>query len=862
MNRLILSICLVQFFLLNAAAEHRLTTDDLKARIEHFSSQYLQERVYMHFDNVSYMRGDKIWFKAYVVRGDNFSVTQNSRYLYVELVNSVGLPVTTQCLPVVDGQADGCIGLDSVKAGFYEVRAYTAWMLNFTPGDRHAWKKYNEKFYRRIYPTRFQHYLDGNAGIFSRVFPVYETNSDNETVIYTPPSYSVKGENIIDVKFFPEGGNLVEALPARVAFQVCDAYGRYLATDATVEIDGKPVVKTVAGQQGRGCFSLDKKYLSNKKKIVLKIKDREFPLPSVCKKGFTLGVRNNTDVEICRNNNTRGQILSLLVTCRQKVISASSVNLKDREYAKVVLDTASMPAGVNIITLINGTGKILAQREVFMDKINDRHYKIKTILSAESDSSKAFFSLTDDHNRPVKKKTAFSMSLMRKQCEDSTYYTDNILYNLLLSSEIKGFIPDIARYFNHDNPNRKEELDLLMMVQGWTRYDFDQMVGNKDFCVDVEPEKELSFMGELYSQNNEPRFDSWKLIKKPLWVYGNLLLDNDSIIERESRLTDGTFKLQFPDFYGNGTLKICVNDRSVIKTGEGGRLLRDHITISRQIPSCYINKAIVPRSVYSPMAKPWTYYETVVPDRIKKDTCTFKATFKSSRIETYIQNATGRLFDNGGAFVDFGVVAYNKALFSLLGIGGYSFYKDGDNDRLHSFLLKGLDGLVDYSARPSGLLCREIDIVIPRLYGRNMHQKALYYENVNGLDERRGHDREDEKMKMESYINYKYYDSDYNYRDFPVKYSWLVNPVKKFNYFIFKTDIQGLARPADFYHEDNAGRAMPATGQSYQTVYWNPAVKTDENGTAAIKIKGAFDVQDIKFSAEGITDDGLFMTCE
>ena len=117
---------------------------------ERFARQNPQERVYLHFDNTSYYKGENIWYKAYVVRDDNLHFTDLSRILYVELLNPIGYPVETQKLIIENGQAHGSFELkDTLNAGFYEVRAYTAWMLNFTTGDPHGWKRMHSNQARR-----------------------------------------------------------------------------------------------------------------------------------------------------------------------------------------------------------------------------------------------------------------------------------------------------------------------------------------------------------------------------------------------------------------------------------------------------------------------------------------------------------------------------------------------------------------------------------------------------------------------------------------------------------------------------------------------------------------------------------------
>lgn len=54
--------------------------------------------------------------------------------------------------------------------------------------------------------------------------------------------------------------------------------------------------------------------------------------------------------------------------------------------------------------------------------------------------------------------------------------TGTILTEMLLSSEIKGFVPRPEWYFEQDTPEREEALDLLMLTQGWRRFAWEEMV--------------------------------------------------------------------------------------------------------------------------------------------------------------------------------------------------------------------------------------------------------------------------------------------------------------------------------------------------------------------------------------------------
>ena len=113
--------------------------------IHQFNSIFPQEKVYLQFDNTSYYTGETIWFKAFVVNASTLRKAQ-SQVLYVDLISPTGVLLKQQKLKIVAGQADGSFVLNDASteqarekrgvleypSGFYEVRAYTNYMLNFS----------------------------------------------------------------------------------------------------------------------------------------------------------------------------------------------------------------------------------------------------------------------------------------------------------------------------------------------------------------------------------------------------------------------------------------------------------------------------------------------------------------------------------------------------------------------------------------------------------------------------------------------------------------------------------------------------------------------------------------------------------
>lgn len=186
-------------------ATARSAEDSLSLRLfqyaqaaQRFGLSLPQEKVCLHFDNTSYYQGDDIWFQCYIVTPERNRPTSLSKTLYVELLNPGGEIIATRILPIRNGRCHGNFSLTQLPfyAGFYEVRAYTKYMLNF-----------------------------GEDCIFSRILPVFEkpetpgNYAQKEIHPYTVYKYPrirkqpKKGKKL-NLKFYPEGGYMVEGLPA------------------------------------------------------------------------------------------------------------------------------------------------------------------------------------------------------------------------------------------------------------------------------------------------------------------------------------------------------------------------------------------------------------------------------------------------------------------------------------------------------------------------------------------------------------------------------------------------------------------------------------------------------------------------
>ena len=218
--------------------------DDIRQALEQSSQEQVQEKVYVHTDNQCYFVGDTLWYKAYVVRADNLQPTDMSRLLYVELLSPDGLLVERQTIIVSPtGYTCGQFALtDSLYSGYYELRAYTRWMLNFNVGHHYYRRDETWWFYNRQMAADYFRTWDG---LYSRVLPVYskpdEPGDYDARRMYQRPKTRMpkKKKDDLQVSFYPEGGHLIDGIENRVAFEVTDQHGEAVNIRGTIDIGGK-----------------------------------------------------------------------------------------------------------------------------------------------------------------------------------------------------------------------------------------------------------------------------------------------------------------------------------------------------------------------------------------------------------------------------------------------------------------------------------------------------------------------------------------------------------------------------------------------------------------------------------------------
>ena len=480
--------------------------DDLQQALA--NNAQVQEKVYVHTDNTCYFIGDTLWYKAYVLRADNLQPTDMSRLLYVELLSPDGLVVERQRI-IVSGNGHTCgqfVLQDSLYSGYYELRAYTRWMLNFNVSHRHYTRDDRHLFYNNQMAKDFFREWDG---LFSRVLPVYSKPEHKgdflSKYMYQRPKQDVRREpkEQLFCHFYPEGGQLVEGLPSRVAFELADQYGK--AVDLSGTLSDGSVVST--DYMGRGVFSIAGEKVKRDDRLKVRFEWRgkiySFNLPKVQREGVTLRLEPDAEVasslpQVSLNASPayQGKTVGVAVLCRGRLVSFQKLTLS------TILSPLSsllspLPTGINELMIFDEECNVL----LFFVNNHDMDVPVQVSTGGKTDFDpyeEIPLDITFNLQQPLNSQLStlnspqtLSISIRDAHTDDVSYNNGSMLSELLLSSDLKGFVAYPAYYFESDDAEHRSRLDLLMMVQGWRRY-------RPVKTLRYEPERTLTVEGSVY----------------------------------------------------------------------------------------------------------------------------------------------------------------------------------------------------------------------------------------------------------------------------------------------------------------------------------------------------------------------------
>ncbi len=532
-RNIILSI-LILFSSSTAFGQDSLLYKFLK-RVEDNSLKYPKEKIHLHLDKPYYAVGDDIWFKVYTADPNTKQLSALSGVIYVELINDNNKLLKQLRLPLRSGISWGDFKLaDSLTEGNYRIRAYTQWMRNF--GNHLYYDKVikignlwsnkvlvsidtkpqlnnPEKVSVKLTFTNKQNLPYDSSNINYEIISegkVIEkgkgtTNNKGEVFIATTADPNVDKEKTliteiilpskelvrkeiplrtvvfdIDIQMLPEGGKLVEGLLNKIGVKTINQNGLGESLKGKIiDQDGNELVDLETNKLGMGSFFITPlPNRSYKAKLSLgNGKEKTIDLPQIYKSGTILSVRNTDTANIFVRVYFSSDLLNKehynFIAQSNGNIYYSSTLTPTTQILSFSIPKANLPSGILQFSLLSNNFIPLNERIIF---INHHRDKIETTVENMAKTYKKRELTELSLHSTVNQKSvqgSFSIAVTNSSIINPDIENEsNILSRMLLTSALKGYIENPNYYFLGNETSRLEELDNLLLTQGWSQIDW------------------------------------------------------------------------------------------------------------------------------------------------------------------------------------------------------------------------------------------------------------------------------------------------------------------------------------------------------------------------------------------------------
>lgn len=340
--------------------------------------------------------------------------------------------------------------------------------------------------------------------------------ADNTVVTKYIPIKNTSKET--GIQFFPEGGDLIADIRSRLAFKALNSEGLGEDIEGYLEdSEGNKIANLKSQHLGMGITSFmpasGKSY-----QAVVSFKDgseKKIKLTNVKAEGLSLSINQNFKdsliVKIAANKAFAEKNSEKVYT----VIAQNSGNIVYTAKSKLVglnfaarLAKSRFPDGITQFTLFDENMLPIAERLMFLMPRNILNLNINPNKTEYSQREKTKLDIiaTDPSGKPVFGSYSISVTDETKVPQSDDEET-TIFNHLLLTSDIKGYVEKPNYYFNNTDDQKLADLDILMMTQGWRRFNWKNIYYETFPTISYQPEKTNFIRGRLFAGKDKPVVD-------------------------------------------------------------------------------------------------------------------------------------------------------------------------------------------------------------------------------------------------------------------------------------------------------------------------------------------------------------------
>ncbi|MFC6876033.1 hypothetical protein [Flavobacterium myungsuense] len=423
---------------------------DSQKAIENYLESYFKydrEIIHVQFNKNKYVNNEDIAFKGYITSKNNTILAENTTNIQLVIYDSQKQIIQKKLLFANKGTFEGGIHLDDkFKAGKYYFHFFTNWMRNFIEDD---------SFVQIIE-------IIDKKGTYN-----FDTNEPNwETA---------------EITLFPEGGFIINDMINIVGVKITDCNQKGIEISDGIIVDSKSneISRFQTNHSGNGIFYINP-YINET--YTLKIKSDKLniskPLPRIQETGIIVSYNNNLNGQnllINVKTNEKGVELyqnkkyDLLIQQNKKAI-LKEITFNNKQTNQLVnLDKKYLSNGVSSIRLIDENLNEITERLIYNYGTN----KSVTSLEARTiaNDSIILFGKTDGilANLSISVLPGDNICAGQKRAILGTFY----LNTYLEKPEINNY-----SYYDFENKKRKEDMELLMLNQSKSKYQWNNIKSN------------------------------------------------------------------------------------------------------------------------------------------------------------------------------------------------------------------------------------------------------------------------------------------------------------------------------------------------------------------------------------------------
>jgi hypothetical protein len=307
---------------------------------------------------------------------------------------------------------------------------------------------------------------------------------------------------------------LVVGLKSRIAFKAVGTNGNGVNVKGEIlDNDNKPITTFISAHLGMGSFELTcesgKTY-----KARLYFADgttQTIDLPKAEEKGIILSVDNDSialaKARIMTNDayfkENKGKNYTLLIysggvaTTVAWPLDSTTIDL---DILKRKLFT-----GVTTVTLFSPYNEPLCERLIFVQNYDQLSLKITSNKPIYTERGKVILKIKAKTRADSAATGHYSIAVINesKVPQDDNRET-TILTDLLLTSDLKGYVEQPNYYFDQINDTTTKALDLVMLTHGYRRFSWEQILNNAYPQVVYQPENGITISGTAKNVFGKP----------------------------------------------------------------------------------------------------------------------------------------------------------------------------------------------------------------------------------------------------------------------------------------------------------------------------------------------------------------------